>query len=100
MGDNMAMAMAQAVSHCLSLWRPGFAPRSVHVGFVVDKVALGQVLFQVLRFLPSITFHSGSILIYITWKMKNKPTDGYNSETYSHLFDMNNMNMDCNYMLS
>ena len=28
----------------LSPWMPGFDPRSVHVGFVVDKVALGQVL--------------------------------------------------------
>jgi hypothetical protein len=27
----------------LPQWRPGFHPGSVHVGFVVDKVALGQV---------------------------------------------------------
>jgi hypothetical protein len=27
----------------LSSWRTGFDPRLVHVGFVVDKVALGQV---------------------------------------------------------
>jgi hypothetical protein len=27
-------------------------PRSVHVGFVVDKVALGQVFLWVLRFFP------------------------------------------------
>jgi hypothetical protein len=27
----------------LSPSRPGFAPGSVHVGFVVDKVVLGQV---------------------------------------------------------
>jgi hypothetical protein len=32
--------------------RPGFDPGSVHVGFVVDKVALGQVFLRVLRFLP------------------------------------------------
>jgi hypothetical protein len=32
----------------LSLRRPG----SVHVGFVVDKVALGQVFPRVLRFSP------------------------------------------------
>ena len=30
--------------------RPGFDPGPVHVGFVVDKVALGQVLPRVLRF--------------------------------------------------
>jgi hypothetical protein len=50
--------MAQAVSR-----RPGFAPGSIHVGFVVGKVApekkkkkkkvaLGQVFLRVLRFSP------------------------------------------------
>jgi hypothetical protein len=32
--------------------RPGFDPGSVHVGFVVDKVALVQVFRRVLRFSP------------------------------------------------
>jgi hypothetical protein len=36
----------------LSPWRPGFDPGSVHVGIVVDKVALGQVFPRVLRFSP------------------------------------------------
>ena len=36
----------------LSQRRPGFDPESVHVGFVVDKVALGQVSLRVLRFSP------------------------------------------------
>jgi hypothetical protein len=40
--------MAQAVSRR----PPGFDPGSVHVGFVVDKVALGQVFPRVLRFPP------------------------------------------------
>jgi hypothetical protein len=31
--------------------RPGFDP-GVHVGFVLDKVALGQVFPRVLRFVP------------------------------------------------
>jgi hypothetical protein len=30
----------------LSLRRLVFVPGSVHVGFVVDKVALGQVIFE------------------------------------------------------
>jgi hypothetical protein len=30
--------------------RPGFDPRLVHVGFVVEKVTLGQVFPRVLRF--------------------------------------------------
>jgi hypothetical protein len=34
----------------LSPRRPGFNPGSVHVGFVVDKVAQGQVFPRVLRF--------------------------------------------------
>jgi hypothetical protein len=36
----------------LSPRRPGFDPGSVHVGFVVNKVALGQVFVRVLRFSP------------------------------------------------
>jgi hypothetical protein len=34
----------------LSPWRPGFTPRSVHMVFVVGKVALGQIFLQVLQF--------------------------------------------------
>jgi hypothetical protein len=34
----------------LSPRRPGFASGSIHVGFVVDKLALGQVFLRVLRF--------------------------------------------------
>ena len=33
-------------------WRPGFDHRPVRVGFVVNKVALGQVSVKVLRFSP------------------------------------------------
>jgi hypothetical protein len=36
----------------LSPKRPGIDPGSVHVGFVLDKVALGQVFPRVLRFYP------------------------------------------------
>jgi hypothetical protein len=36
----------------LSPRRPRFDPGPVHVGFVVDKVALGQVFPPVLRFSP------------------------------------------------
>jgi hypothetical protein len=45
----------------LSPWRLGFTPGSIHVGFVVDKVALGQVFLQVLQFSPvNISFHHHS----------------------------------------
>jgi hypothetical protein len=36
----------------LSPQRPGFASGAIHVGFVMDKVALGQVFLRVLRFSP------------------------------------------------
>jgi hypothetical protein len=39
-------------------WEPGFMPRSVHVDFVVDKVALRPVSLQVLRF--SHQYHSSA----------------------------------------
>jgi len=35
--------MAQTDNHCFSLWRPGFDPRAVYAGFVVDKVTMEQV---------------------------------------------------------
>jgi hypothetical protein len=53
----------------LSPRRPGFDPGSVHVGFVVDKVALGQVFPpEYFGFPLSISFHRCSI----TWKNKKK----------------------------
>jgi hypothetical protein len=44
--------MAQAVSRSLLPQRPGFAPGSIHVGCVVDKVALGQVFLRVPQLSP------------------------------------------------
>jgi hypothetical protein len=41
-------------------------PGSVHVGFVVDKVALGQVFLRVVGFPLSISFHWCSITC-TTW---------------------------------
>jgi hypothetical protein len=37
--------------------RPGFEPRSGHVGFVVDKVALGQVFSEYFGFPFQFSFH-------------------------------------------
>jgi hypothetical protein len=48
----------------LSPRSPGFAPGSIHVGFVVDKVALGQVFLSSSFFPVSIIPPSFSILIY------------------------------------
>jgi hypothetical protein len=46
----------------LSPRRPGFDPGSVHVGFVVDKVALGQVFprvhwFSPVTFIPPVLYY-------------------------------------------
>jgi hypothetical protein len=49
----------------LSLRRPGFALGLFHLGFVMDKVALGQVLLRVFRFPLPISFHRGSKHTYI-----------------------------------
>jgi hypothetical protein len=38
-------------------WRPGFDHRSGHVGFVVGKVALGQVSSESFGFLCQFSFH-------------------------------------------
>jgi hypothetical protein len=50
----MAMPWLKWLVTGLSLQRAGFLPKSIHVGFVVDKVALGQVFLRVLRFSPVI----------------------------------------------
>jgi hypothetical protein len=64
----------------LSPRRPGFDPRSVHVGFVVDQVALGQDFPRVLRFSPVSFFppvlhyteKRKTLIIFITG-LHNKP---------------------------
>jgi hypothetical protein len=48
----MAVPCLRRLVAGLSPRRPGFDPGSVLVGFVVDKVALGQVSLRVLRFSP------------------------------------------------
>jgi hypothetical protein len=48
----------------LSSERLGFNPGPVHVGFVMNKVALGQVTRRVFRFSPvSVSFHSFTHLL-------------------------------------
>jgi hypothetical protein len=45
-------ATAQVVGTSHSPWRSGFSLSPVHVGFVLPKVALGQVSLPVLQFSP------------------------------------------------
>jgi hypothetical protein len=51
-------AIAQAVRPRFPPRRPGFKPSSGHVGFVVNKVALGQVLSHYIDFPCQFSFHS------------------------------------------
>jgi hypothetical protein len=67
----------------LILWRPWFASGSVHVGFVVDKVAPGQVFLRVIRILLPISFHCGSLFPCIMWGMSNRHVGGRISERHS-----------------
>jgi hypothetical protein len=48
----MAVPLLRRLVAGLSPRKPRFDPGSVHVEFVVDKVALGQVFPQVLQFSP------------------------------------------------
>jgi hypothetical protein len=80
-------AMVQAV---LSPRRPEFAPRSVHMGFVVDIVTLEQVLLLVLRVYPvNIIPPWLFMFIYYLGGVNNKPVCCRSSETRSHHTDMN-----------
>jgi hypothetical protein len=57
----------------------GFALRVVHVGFVVDKVTLGQVFLRILRLSP-VNIHIHSCII---WRVDNGPVSGRSStETF------------------
>lgn len=61
-------AIAQAVSRRFSPRRPRFVPRSVHVGFIVNKVALGLIFLRVLRCSPvniiPLLIHNHSCIIW------------------------------------
>jgi hypothetical protein len=59
----------------LSPRRPWSAPGLVHVGFVVDKVALRQVIVLLLLFPLSVSFHRRSILIHYRG-INNRPVGG------------------------
>jgi hypothetical protein len=67
-------------------------PRSVHVGFVVDKVALGQVSLRVLWFSPlNINLSQLSVLTYHL-EDEQKVLGDRSFEILSHPIYINNMN--------
>jgi hypothetical protein len=51
----MILRLGRAVAQAVIRWLPGFASGQ-HVGFVVDKAALGQVFFEYFGF-PCQSFH-------------------------------------------
>ena len=64
------------------LQRPGFDPRSAHVRFGADKVALGKVFLPVLRFSPvSIIPQSLSIHLHLRVAFTRR-TNGWNRGTF------------------
>jgi hypothetical protein len=87
--DYIGHGMRQLVA-CLSLWKPGILPGSLHVGFV-GKAVMGQVSLRV-GFPLSVTSHSRSPLSNITWRINKRPIRGHSSETLSDPTDVNNNN--------
>jgi hypothetical protein len=61
---------------------------SVHVWFVVDRVALGQRFIRVLQFSPVIIIPP-RLSVIIIWGMNNMPIGDRSSETSSHHIDVN-----------
>jgi hypothetical protein len=57
----------------LSPRRPGFAPGSIYVGFVVDKVTLGQVFSEFFGF-PCQYHSTVALRTHIIWGMRNMLT--------------------------
>jgi hypothetical protein len=55
--------------------------KAVHVGFVVDTVALGQAFLQVFRFSPVNIIHIDTPYSYVSPGMNNRPIGGDSSET-------------------
>jgi hypothetical protein len=54
----------QSKVECLSLRTFEFEPRAVHVEFMVDRVALGQVFLRILWLSTVVSFHHCSIIIH------------------------------------
>jgi hypothetical protein len=63
----------------LSLQGVRFVPGSVHVGFMVDRLALGQVFLGVVQF--SCHYSTRAPYLYIIGWMNNRPIGRLSSET-------------------
>jgi hypothetical protein len=74
--------MAQAVSRRPLTVEFGLVPGLVHVGFVVGRVALGQVYLRFLRFVPVNTISPWLSIFINHLEDKEKAICGHSSETY------------------
>jgi ABC-type sugar transport system permease subunit len=61
----------------------------VNMGFVVEKVTMGQVFFRVLWFFPVSVIPSCLSMLIYHLGMNNRPDAGRSSETQSHPIDTN-----------
>jgi hypothetical protein len=66
-----------------------FAPGTVHVGYVEDKVALEEDFLRVLPFFPE-NIIPLRLSILTIWELNNRPAGGQSSETQSRPIVMNN----------
>jgi hypothetical protein len=76
----------------LSPRRAGFALGSVHVGFMVEKVILGQIFSEFFGFPLSVSFHRDSPYSNIIWRINIRTIGGRSSETSSLPIDINKNN--------
>ena len=75
--NTVALRWLRGMVTSRSLWSPNFDPRPVHVGFVVEKVALGQVFPPSTSVFPSHSHSSSagysyiqlSPVLYKSWKL-------------------------------
>jgi hypothetical protein len=61
--DRRAVPWLKLLISGLSPCRPGFDPRPINAGFVLDKVSLGQAFLRVFRFPPVTIVSSMPVLI-------------------------------------
>jgi hypothetical protein len=79
----------------LSPRKPWFASCSVHMGFVVNKVAVRQVFSDFFGFPLSTSFRRRSSYSHVTWGMTSRPDGDHSSETMSQPIDMNKISFSC-----
>jgi hypothetical protein len=86
----LAVKLLRRLVAGLSSQRPGFMPVSVHVGFVVDKMALGQVYLPT-SLVPPVSIIPSVLNTHISSRELATGPVEVTVQTQSHPIDMNNM---------